>query len=274
MLSTPISGLQPSISSPSLAAQANKLLKNISHSSHEIQTTIHDELNFKRNSVNLLIGRRGSGKTYNVFREIIKLNFVPNHEYTQLIYITNKLSDDTFHKMKKLIKLEIIKVNYEDAEECLTKITEAKEDYGEIVEKGIENLLEEDYRKDLMGILGVKDFKKTFIHTIVLFDDAIEVFKNRKGKLFRMLFENRQPKITYFLAIQDPIGIDASIKSNIDSAWLFGGFSSQKFNYIYHQLNSPFDRVDLWEKYRELSMNQAIIFNHNRTGTELRFLRD
>ena len=37
----------------------------------ELQTQIHPEVFFRRNSVNLLIGKKGSGKTYNVFREII-----------------------------------------------------------------------------------------------------------------------------------------------------------------------------------------------------------
>jgi len=261
---------------PTITQIANHQLKALSKdTTEELQTTIHPELNFRRNSVNLLIGRRGSGKTYNVFREMIKLGHIPDRgNYTQLIYVTNKLSDDTFHKMKKLIKLEIVKVKYEDVYECLTRIVEAKEDYAEIVEKKLSDHLDDDYAVELMHTLGVVDFDVPVIHTAVLFDDAIEVFKNRKSPIYRMLFENRQPKITYFLAIQDPIGIDASIKSNIDSAWLFGGFSSQKFGYIFHQLNSPYDRAELWEMYKDLTMNQALIFDHGRGGTRLDVLDD
>ena len=37
---------------------------------HELQTEISPDVFFKHNSVNLLIGKKGSGKTYNVFREV------------------------------------------------------------------------------------------------------------------------------------------------------------------------------------------------------------
>lgn len=238
----------------------------------EIQSVIHPELYFKRNSINLLIGKRGSGKTYNVFREMIKLTSV-NNEYSQLIYVTNKLSDDTFHKMKKHIRMNIVKVSYDDVEECLTRIIEAKEDYHEIISKNLSALLDDVYKNELMETLGITDFITKTLHTAVLYDDAIEVFRNRKSKLYKMLFENRQPKITYFLCIQDPIGLDASVKSNLDSAWIFGGFSPQKFNYVFQQLSSPYDRTELWELYRTLTPNQAVIFDNARSGTTIRVLQ-
>lgn len=257
----------------SLDNYANQLLAEHikADNTDELQTVIHPNLHFRRNSVNLLIGRRSSGKSFNVFREMIKLNPI-KHDYSQLIYVTNKLSDDTFHKMKKLINLDKVKVKYEDAEECITKIIEAKEDYNEIVEKGLQNMLDPIYRDELLNTLNVNDFTRKSIHTAVLFDDAIEVFRNRKSKLFRMLFENRQPKITYFLCIQDPIGLDPSVKSNVDTVWIFGGFSPQKFNYVFQQINSPYDRETVYEKYKDLSMNQALIFDYGRGGTTVKIL--
>ena len=35
---------------------------------NEVQTEIDPNVYFNRNSVNLLVGKKGSGKTYNVFR--------------------------------------------------------------------------------------------------------------------------------------------------------------------------------------------------------------
>lgn len=258
----------------SLTDLTNRLLRQLpTHTlEHQLQTEIHPEIHFRRNSINLLIGRRGSGKTYNVFREMIKLYGINDTTYTQFIYVTNKLSDDTFHKMKKLIKIPIIKCKYEDIEECIQKIIEAKEDYQEIVEKDLSQQLDDKYAAELMNTLSIKSFDNPILHTVVLYDDAIEIFRNRKSKLYRMLFENRQPKITYFLCIQDPIGLDPSIKSNLDSCWLFGGYSSQKFCYIFNQLNNPYDRELVFEKYKELTMNQAIIFDFSRTGTQLKLL--
>ena len=167
--------------------------------------------------------------------------------------------------MKKLINLPIVKCKYEDAEECIRQITEAKEDHQDIIGKHLEDQLDEKYKAQLLETLSVRDFSKPVLHTAVLYDDAIEVFRKRKSPLFRMLFENRQPKITFFLCMQDPIGLDASIKSNMDSCWLFGGFSPQKFNYIYQQLSSPLEREAVYEIYKQLTTNQAVIFDYSRS---------
>ncbi|MDR0677037.1 MAG: hypothetical protein LBF97_08400, partial [Elusimicrobiota bacterium] len=59
-----------------LNEKANILMKqNIDNEDKQNQliTFIHKDLNFRRNSINLMIGKRGSGKTYNVVREVIKL---------------------------------------------------------------------------------------------------------------------------------------------------------------------------------------------------------
>lgn len=258
-----------------LTETVNRLLAESKTDINEIQSTIHPELLFKRNSVNLLIGRRGSGKTYNVFREMIKLGKI-SHEYetgySQLIYVTNKLSDNTFHKMKKHLKMQVIKVRFEDAEECLTKIIEAKEDYNEIIAKDLMSILDNDYANELLDTLGVNDLSRKVIHTAVLYDDAIEIFKNKKNKLYRLLFENRQPNITYFLCLQAPFDIAPSVKANVDALWLFGGFSSKDFNALFYQLSCPWEREDVWNRYKELTMNQAIIFEYGRDGAKLRLV--
>jgi hypothetical protein len=240
---------------------------------NEIQSVIHPDINFRLNSINLLIGGKGSGKTWNLFREAIKLSAL-QHAYTQLIYVTDKTFDDTYMKMKGLIKIPVIQIKYEEADDYLTKLVEAKEVYHEIVMRNIEYQLEDDYRNELLEKLDIKDFKHKYVHTIILYDDAAELFMNRKEKKFRMLLQNRQPKLTYFLCIQDPVYIDASIKSNLDTAWLFGGLSPQKLNYILQQLNSPMDKQELISKYNQLTRNQAIIFDYSSTGTKIKFIEE
>ena len=251
----------------------NLIAKSSRVSKHEVQSEIHPEMNFKHNSVNLLIGRRGSGKSFNVFREMIKLSQI-EHSYTQLIYVTNKLSDDTFHKLKKQILINIIKVKYEDVEECLQGIIEAKEDYKEIVEKKLVDLIDDETHERVTNTLGVDDFSKKEVHTAVFYDDAAEVFRNKKNKLSRLLFENRQPRITYFLAIQDPFSLDINVKSNLDTIWLFGGFHKQRFQMIMQQINSVYEFNEIWSKYQGLTMNQALIFHFEKSGTRITVLKN
>ena len=243
----------------------------------ELQTEIHPEVFFRRNSVNLLIGKKGSGKTYNVFREIIKLKFVPNHRYTKLIYVSDKAYDPTYDRMKHLIPLTVEKVPYNAAVEKIVDISKAKVAMHDIVKNNIDLEQITDESKDLIKTtLGSEiDNKNEVFHTIVLLDDCQNLFAARNKsneRLFKMLFENRQPKITYFLTMQDPKHLDSSLKQNLDSCWLFGGFSEHKFRYLMYDIPHENDLGEIWENYRGLTKNQAIIFFITSTGTEAAIL--
>ena len=73
--------------------------------SEQLQSIIDPELNFRRNSINLYIGRRGNGKTFNVPRELIKLSHLPNHGFNDFIYCTDKSNDSTVSELLGLINL-------------------------------------------------------------------------------------------------------------------------------------------------------------------------
>jgi len=257
-----------------LRASVNKQIAKCNNvTKDEIQSSIHPEIQFKHNSVNLLIGRRGSGKTFNVLRELAFLSKIP-HNYTQLIYVTNKLSDDTFHRLKKHISFPIIKVKYEDIEQCIQDIIEAKEDYKEIITKNLEQYIDDETRERVLRTLDVKDFSKNEIHTVVLYDDAAEIFRNRKNKLSRMLFENRQPRITYFLTMQDPFSLDVTVKTNLDTLWIFGGYCKQRFGLIFRQINDCYKENEIWDYYQNLTMHQALVFHFEPTGSRITTVED
>ena len=58
---------------------------------NEVQSSIANDVFFKRCSVNLLIGKRGSGKTFNVLREILKLNWIKdNGGFSAFLYVSPK----------------------------------------------------------------------------------------------------------------------------------------------------------------------------------------
>ena len=256
-----------------LRAKLNRRIARTPVTEHEVQSSIHPELNFKRNSVNLLVGRRGTGKSHNVFREMSLMTQVTD-DYSQLIYVTDKLSDDTFHKWKKHIKIPIVKVSYDDIQQCLQDIIEAKEDYKEIVEKELEDLIDDETRNRVLTTLDIKDFSRPEVHTAVFYDDAAEVFRNKKNKLSRLLFENRQPRITYFLALQDPFSLDRNVKSNLDTLWLFGGFDKQRFSMFFRQINSGFNEEEIYNRYSSLTMNQALVIHFEKSGLRITIIRD
>lgn len=260
-------------------SKVNALLKTVrKDSTHTLQTQIHPSVNFKRNSVNLLIGKRGSGKTYNVFREILKLLYVKDHKYSQFVYITDKATDQTFNDIKHLMPIPYDKVTYDDAAAFLKRICMSKDDISWLHEQGITDVhqLSDESKEEVLDTLKINTIDP-IVHTLVLFDDCIQIFTKQtkeNKELFRMLFENRQPKITYFLCLQDPIGINTQIKQNIDSLWFFGGFNRMKFSQMFQQISTDVDKEDLWQAYIRLNKRNAIIFSFDNSGTKINILKD
>ena len=257
-----------------ISDKVDRLLRRIAKDTdltHELQTEIDPSLRFRRNSVNLLIGKRGSGKTYNVFRELLKLKYVRNHCYSKLLYVTDKPNDPTFERIADELPFEVDICPYSEAVESIREIAGAKAAVKEMREKHIEpTMLEEDSKEQIEFALGerlegsCRNLREVY-HTAVLLDDAQNMFqqKTRANKdLIKLLFENRQPKITYFICLQDAKGLDTSLKENADSVWVFGSFSQQKFMYTVRYIPTDEDRDKLWEMYRKLTRNQAIIINN------------
>ena len=250
---------------------------------HELQTEIDPNVYFRRNSVNLLIGKKGSGKTYNVFREVLKLKWVPNHRYTKMIYVTNKPYDPTYSRIKDLMPIPVEKIPYEKAVEAINQVAEAKKAMTVINNEKVDvNELEDESKQMISKTLGeditkygVTNSNEVF-HTIVLLDDCAFLFEKHTREnrdLWKLLFENRQPKITYFLTMQDPKGMDSSLKEALDTVWLFGGFTKHKFSYLLQAIPHESDVFDLWCIYQSLTKNQALIFFNTETGTEYGVLK-
>lgn len=67
---------------------------------------IHPGINFSYNSLNIYLGKQGSGKTTLLFRELIKLDTLPDQgKYSMIIYVTNgEVQDETFKSLKPLVR--------------------------------------------------------------------------------------------------------------------------------------------------------------------------
>ena len=213
---------------------------------NELQSKIGSDIWFKRCSVNLLIGRRGSGKTYNALREAVKLNWVSNYGgFERLLFVSDKATDPTFERLKTVIPFPIKVVPYAEAIENI-----------ELIEQNAA-------------------VEKTPSHSIVILDDAQDILVKRtenNKQLYRKLFQNRQARISYFITLQDGKGISSEMKQNADSFWLFGGFTKMKFDYIMNSIPHESDNRLLWNIYVNLSRNQAMIFTSETDGTTLTVL--
>ena len=215
----------------------------------DMQSIIHPEITFRYNSVNCIIGKRGSGKTHSCFRNILKLAYLdPGRcfNYTQIHYITDKLRDDTVEKFRKLLPPQL-RFNWCPTSNALKNIQACA-------------FAKADLNKDVnIEVLNAEHLPSgTIPHTIIIFDDCIGVFK-KDTALSKKLFENRQSRITYFLLLQDVGGLSPSMKANLDSITLFGGFPKHKWNVLFYQL-PPSDTS--YEEYSELSNEDALLIDY------------
>jgi predicted AAA+ superfamily ATPase len=124
--------------------------------SQQIQSQIHPQIYIYYNSINLLVGGRGSGKTYNVIREIIKICLLDhNGGYASFVFISDKPNNSTMNELNDLIKdkLKIIVIDYEHAFDVLDEIIEGKTAYHQVV------------RKDLEG-KSLKSLRRKFSHAV------------------------------------------------------------------------------------------------------------
>ena len=228
---------------------------------NDVQNKIHPEIDFAYSSINLMIGRRGSGKTYNVFKQLVALSKIPN-DFHLFVYITNNPNDKTYIKFKDLLEIPTVIVNYNDSEEYLLKLRKYKQAYDEMILNGIKpEDLEPDCFEEFKEVLKIEDFEKPRIHTLVLYDDALNVFKRKDKAEYKMIFDNRHTKMTYFFCIQDPLGISTDLKAQLDSCWLFGGFPRNKFTCFTNQIALPLDKEIIWDTYRGIDKHCAILFN-------------
>ena len=243
--------------------QLNKFDNSIS-----VQHRVHPEINFDYNSILLVIGKTGSGKTFNVNNELVALSYVPN-DFTHVVYVSNNPNDLTFEKLKKLINLPITRITYDESKEYISTLREYIQAYDEIKSKHLEDKITDECKNEILDYLCLDDFTQKNIYTIIIYDDAMNVFKNPLSKEFKMLFEYRHFKTTYILMMQSMKGITSEIKAQLGGVWLFGGYNRQQFTYMYNQLSVPIEKEEFWKVYQQLPKSCYVYINYDSDGTEV-----
>jgi hypothetical protein len=103
--------------------------KNIDKSK-QIQSLIHAEVMYYRNSINLFVGKRSSGKTENLFIEIIKIGLLPHHAgFTVFVIVCDKQNESKVNELLPLIHMKVIQIHYDNQEDVLSDIAEGKTGY-------------------------------------------------------------------------------------------------------------------------------------------------
>jgi len=212
---------------------------------------IVDEVAFYYNSINVLIGKQGTGKTFFAFRELLKINKLNQlHQngdiqlrglaenqlsHHQIIYVTdNGTSDTTYQSIGTMIDLIPMSIcPYKDAVSQLEGLMRYKQIYLEIrdkVMKGQNIEYTQEQIEELLELLNVKDFSKSRLHTLVLFDDAANnpIFEKKGDPMTIMLTRCRHLNISVIINIQKLTSISTTIRSQTASFFIFPGFPMQE----------------------------------------------
>jgi len=214
---------------------------------------IVNEVAFYYNSINVLIGKQGTGKTFFAFRELLKINMLNQlHQdgdiqlrglregqlsHHQIIYVTdNGTSDTTYQSIGTMIDLIPMSIcPYKDTVSQLEGLMRYKQMYLEIrdkVMKGQSIEYTQEQIEELLDLLGVKDFSKPRLHTLVLFDDAANnpIFEKKGDPMTIMLTRCRHLNISVIINIQKLTAISTTIRSQTASFFIFPGFPMQEIS--------------------------------------------
>jgi hypothetical protein len=136
----------------------------------------------------------------------------------------------------------------------------------------LQKVISDQEYNEILDYLNIDNIDGELPHTIIFIDDCIDIL-TRRGPLFKKLFENRQPRITYFLGLQDVQGIPPSMKSNVDSIVLFGMFPKNKFRNLFYQIPLDKDINDVFDDYKRLRKNEYMLIQFEPEETKITCVR-
>ena len=248
----------------------DKMIENMMNkSANENKYALDSELitkipftNSYTNSISVAVGKQRSGKTRKIIKEMIKISKL--HKPTHLVIYVNKTvnkTDKTFESFKGLIKVPILYVRQDDIEEVLMDLIKWKNVYNTIKKEKMETKVEPEQQEEIFEHLHIKNFKRPFLHTLVLLDDIANspMLKKPTSQLNSLMTQCAHINCSFFLAVQYWIGLPAAIKSQVSVIYLFGGFSRQQLQYMLQQitLSDPFSVI--FEQYKALQFQDFLI---------------
>ena len=168
---------------------------------------IHPRINFYYNSLNICLGKQGSGKTTLLFRELIKLDTLPDQgKYSLIVYVTNgEVEDETFKNLMPLVSHIPIRTCQFD---CV-----------------LEQL--QTYFNSRDG--DAQD------HVFLILEDATFLLMKDNSQWCSWLTRLRHLRMTVWINLHVWRSITTQIKTQVTSVIVAPGFNRQQMQTIYRQ---------------------------------------
>ena len=219
------------------------------------QYPISDDIEFWHNTITLVIGERNSGKTFSTLQQVLSVfvnhpkgdeeaknpNDRPNYNYQFCLYISG--DDDEKDDFRSSGDATVDKF---------------------IFPKGTFATVHTSNALDIAGYISrtAEVNKANGTEAIIIFDDSMYLLQGnskRAQELQRKLFRNRQPQITYFILLQDEVGISPAMKHNANFLKVYGGMGIEAWKRLWMRIDIP-DGLT-YDLYHQLSSKDYLYVN-------------
>ena len=249
----------------SLNDNKNKLSKGLI-------STIHPEVFLKYSSVNVFLGKQGKGKTFTMFKELVKLSLIDSDVHLIVIVSKDGRVDETFESIKDNISIPYITVNYDEIIEYLNDLVFHKMIYDKIISENLIDKIDDQQINDVLSFLHLDNFEKSSLQEVIIFDDAAykAILTSPKSQIISMIHEARHFKFIFCFCVQGIKAIPLPIKEQMTSLFLFSGFINQKLPTIYQQSGiTSIDYNDFKTLYHKLGEKDYILVDCRKGSIEV-----
>ena len=200
-----------------------------------IISQIHSELDFYYNSLNICVGKPGTGKTTLLLKQLMILNNV-GHNYGLIIYLSNTNDQFFLNTVKMFNKIPIVQKSFEEGTECLDEYLNNEE----------------------------RNF-----HIFVIIEDATGLLEGRNIMWEQWLIKLRHLRMTVWINLHDWVSISPKIREQVSCVFLCKGFGKQKCSVIFRQLNLPYESKVIYGIYCQLRDFQYLKIDNIKNKTKI-----
>ena len=244
------------------AAMNNAYERNKDKIVNESIRQIDNDIFAYYNSLNILVGNQGKGKSHIVLRDIIQISRMKNSNVHLIVYISKSgtINDSTFEAQRDLIQLPIQCVSDNDAEKYLKQLDLYKDLYAKCCKN--HSAINNEGIHQMFDFLHVNKFNKSgVLNTVIVCEDFVKSALLKSAYFTNYITQLRHKHSIVYDNVQFFRAIPTDYKNNAASFIIFSGFSRQQLNYMYQQVQMPIEFERLWFGYSQLKGHDIVYVN-------------
>ena len=247
-------------------------------------STIHPEIFLKYSSVNVFLGKQGTGKTFTLYKELLKISLIESNVHLIIIATKDNRKDETYELFKNQIKTPIITVSYNEIVDFINNIIFNKLIYEYVKDNNLIEKIKDEQVKEILNNLYIDsafapdlrskyntplsagsfaaNFNYDSLQEIIIFDDAAyqEIIMKNNSEIINMIHQARHYKLIFCFCVQGIKTIPLSIKEQMATLLIFPGFINQKLPTIFQQSGiTEYDYEEFKDIYRSLKNREYIL---------------